>query len=54
MATVFAYVGPGAGFTVIGTGLVTLAIALLVVIGFVWYPLALLRRAIVRRRRDEN
>jgi hypothetical protein len=46
---VFAYVGPGAGFTVLGTGFVTLAILLLLIAGFVWYPLALLRRTIARR-----
>jgi len=46
---VFAYVGPGAGFTVLGTGLVTLAILLLLIAGFVWYPLELLRRTIARR-----
>jgi len=46
---VFAYVGPGAGFTVLGTGFVTLAILLLLIAGFVWYPLELLRRTIARR-----
>lgn len=45
----FAYVGPGAGFTVLGTGFVTLAVLLLLIAGFVWYPLALLRRTIARR-----
>ena len=44
-----AYVGPGAGFTVIGSGLVFLLAALLVIVGFVWYPLLMLGRAIVRR-----
>ena len=47
--TAMAYVGPGAGFTVIGTGLFTLAIALLVVVGLAWYPIELLRRTIARR-----
>jgi len=46
---VFAYVGPGAGFTVLGTGFVTLAILLLLIGGVVWYPLELLRRTIARR-----
>jgi uncharacterized membrane protein len=46
---VFAYVGPGAGFTVLGTGFVTLAILLLLIAGVVWYPLELLRRTITRR-----
>ena len=48
-ATAAAYVGPGAGFTVIGTGLFALAIALLVVVGLAWYPIELLRRTIARR-----
>ena len=47
--TAAAYVGPGAGFTVIGTGLFTLAIALLVIVGLAWYPIELLRRTIARR-----
>jgi hypothetical protein len=45
----FAYVGPGAGFTVLGAGFVTLAVLLLLIAGFVWYPLALLRRSFARR-----
>lgn len=48
-STAAAYVGPGAGFTVIGTGLLTLAIALLVIVGLAWYPIDLLRRTIARR-----
>jgi uncharacterized membrane protein len=46
---VHAYIGPGAGFTVVATGLVTLAVALIVVVGLLWYPIELLRRAIARR-----
>jgi hypothetical protein len=46
---VFAYVGPGAGFVVLGPGFVVLAVILLLVAGFVWYPLELLRRTIARR-----
>ena len=45
----FAYVGPGAGFTVLGTGFVTLTILLLLIAGFVWYPLTLIRRTLARR-----
>lgn len=47
--SLFAYVGPGAGFTVLGTGFVTLTVLLLLVVGFVWYPIELLRRTIARR-----
>ena len=45
----FAYVGPGAGFTVLGTGFVTLTILLLLIAGFVWYPFTLIRRSLARR-----
>jgi hypothetical protein len=35
----FAYVGPGAGITAIGTVLALVGAALLAIVGFVWYPL---------------
>lgn len=38
-----AYVGPGAGLSVIGTVLALLAAASLAVVGFVWYPIKRLR-----------
>ena len=34
-----AYIGPGAGLSAIGTVLAVLAALLLLVIGFVWYPI---------------
>jgi hypothetical protein len=34
-----AYVGPGAGLTVIGTVLGVIGALLLAIVGFVWYPL---------------
>lgn len=34
-----AYIGPGAGLTVIGTVLGVLAALVLAVVGFAWYPL---------------
>jgi hypothetical protein len=34
-----AYVGPGAGLTVIGTVLGVIGALLLAIIGFVWYPI---------------
>ena len=49
MTGMFAYVGPGAGFTVLGSAFLFLAVALLVTIGLVWYPVAVLRRAIAKR-----
>ena len=34
-----AYIGPGAGLTVIGTVLGVIGALLLAIIGFVWYPI---------------
>lgn len=44
----FAYVGPGAGLSAVGSLLALLGAAALVAVGFVWYPLKRLLRA--RRR----
>ena len=38
-ATAFAYVGPGAGITAIGSVLALLLGILLAIVGFLWYPL---------------
>jgi hypothetical protein len=46
-----AYIGPGAGLTAIGTMFVVVAVALLAVVGFVWYPVTRLLR---RRRRTKS
>ena len=46
-----AYMGPGAGLTMIGS-LVALVSAILVgIFGFIWYPL---KRLLKRRRQDKN
>lgn len=39
-----AYVGPGAGLTVLGTVVALILALALAVIGFVWYPLKRLKR----------
>lgn len=40
-----AYVGPGAGLTALGSALAFLGVAVLLVVGFLWYPAKrLLRR----------
>ena len=44
----FAYVGPGAGLSAIGSLLALIGAAALIAVGFVWYPLKRLLRA--RRR----
>jgi len=43
----FAYVGPGAGLSAIGSLLVLVGAIVLAIIGFVWYPV---RRLVLRRR----
>jgi hypothetical protein len=40
----FAYVGPGAGLSFIGTLVVSIGALLLAVVGFIWYPLKRLLR----------
>ncbi len=49
--TVYAYVGPGAGLTAIGTVLALFAAVALAVVGFIWYPL---KRLLARRQRVSN
>ena len=39
-----AYIGPGAGLGAIGTVIALLGALLLMIVGFVWYPLKRLRR----------
>ena len=41
----FAYVGPGAGLTAIGTVLALLGAILLGIFGFIWYPVKRLLRS---------
>lgn len=47
----FAYVGPGAGLTAIGTMVAVIAALVLAVVGFVWYPL---KRAFGKKRPAET
>ena len=49
----WAYVGPGAGLSIIGTLLALLAAVILGVVGFVWYPVRRLLR-FMRARRSET
>lgn len=48
-AAAFAYIGPGAGISAIGTALALLAALGLAVVGFVWYPV---KRLLKLRRRE--
>ena len=43
-----AYVGPGAGLSAIGSLLALAAAVLLMIVGFVWYPV----KRVMRRRRQ--
>jgi len=45
-----AYVGPGAGLSAIGSVVALLIIALLLIAGFLWYPLKQLRKRRKSRR----
>lgn len=46
-ASAWAYIGPGAGLSAIGSVLALLLAVLLAVVGFVWYPV---KRLLARRR----
>lgn len=46
-----AYIGPGAGLTVIGTVLALFAAVVLAVVGFVWYPA---KRILTRLRQTRS
>ncbi len=43
-----AYVGPGAGLSIVGTVLAFLAAIAAAILGFLWYPI----RRIIRRRKE--
>jgi len=46
----FAYIGPGAGLGALGTAIALLAAVILLVVGFVWYPL----KRFLRNRKSRN
>jgi cellobiose-specific phosphotransferase system component IIC len=47
-AAAHAYIGPGAGISAIGSLLALIAVVLLAIVGFVWYPL---KRLMKNRRK---
>ena len=53
-ATAHAYIGPGAGITVIGTVLAFLAAIVFGIIGFIWYPVKRLRAALRAKRQSAD
>jgi len=48
----FAYVGPGSSLTLIGTAIAAIGSIVLVLLGFVWYPLKRLWRSITGRKQE--
>lgn len=46
----WAYVGPGAGLSAIGTFFALLAAVFLAIVGFVWYPV----KRMLKKRRNKN
>lgn len=49
--SVEAYIGPGAGLSAIGTAVAFVLALLLLIVGFVWYPV---KRFLRRRRQEQN
>jgi hypothetical protein len=49
-----AYIGPGAGITVIGTAVAFVGAVVFALVGFVWYPLKRLRNALRSSRGIED
>lgn len=45
-----AYIGPGAGITVIGTVVACIAAILLAIVGFIWYPIKRLLAKIKKKK----
>ena len=48
-----AYIGPGAGLTVIGTVIALIGAVLLAIVGFIWYPIKRLRAKLARKPDDK-
>ena len=54
-SSALAYIGPGAGLSAIGTFLAVIGAAILLIVGFVWYPVKrLLRWLKAKRSSDAN
>jgi hypothetical protein len=49
-----AYAGPGSGLTVIGAALAFVGAVLFAIVGFVWYPIKRLWRAVSARRQSRG
>jgi hypothetical protein len=53
-STAEAYIGPGAGISVIGTVIAFIAAIVFAIVGFVWYPVKRLRAAMRAKREDQG
>jgi hypothetical protein len=49
-----AYIGPGAGISIIGTVIAFVAAVVFAVVGFVWYPVKRLRAAMRAKRENDQ
>lgn len=50
----FAYIGPGAGITAIGTVIALIGAILLAIVGFVWYPVKRFRARLKERKQAKS
>ena len=54
LAPAEAYIGPGAGISVIGTIIAFLAAIVFAIVGFVWYPVKRLRASMRAKRENDQ
>jgi len=52
--SIFAYVGPGAGLSAIGSVLAFVGAILLMIVGFLWYPLKRLIKGIKKQETTDD
>ena len=50
----YAYIGPGAGITAIGTVIALIGAVLLAIVGFVWYPVKRFRARLKERKQAQQ
>ena len=50
---IYAYIGPGAGLTLLGSLIAVAAVVLVTVLGLILYPIRLIRKFIERKQRKE-
>jgi hypothetical protein len=50
----YAYIGPGAGMTAIGTVVAFIGAVLFAIVGFVWYPIKRLIRMVKSKSADQR